>query len=101
MARTTLPLLKASFVIFIDAILIAALILLSVLDMLVHGMLYDYGLVYSDAWAQPYWLLMRTTIVLIVIAVVILSVLEFVYPLLLKKSEKDETKKTRTNKKTA
>jgi hypothetical protein len=84
--------IRASIVIAIDAMLIVALILLFALDTAVHGMLYDYGLVFSHAWAEPYWLIMRTSMTLIVLAIVILSVLEFVYPLLGKNPSQSKRK---------
>jgi hypothetical protein len=99
MEKNTLPLIRASIVIVLDAMLIVALILLSVLDTMVHGMLYDYGLVFSRAWAEPYWLIMRTSMTLIAIPIVILSILEFVYPLLRKKPKPVETKTTSRQKK--
>jgi hypothetical protein len=99
MEKTTFPLIRALTVIVIDAILIVALILLFALDTMVHGMLYDYGLVFSHAWAEPYWLMMKTSMTLIAIAIVILSILEFVYPLLGKKPQPVETKITCRQKK--
>ena len=63
--------------------LIVALILFFALDTMVHNMLYDYVLVFSHTWAEPYWLMMRTSMTLI--AIVTLSILKFVYPLLGKK----------------
>lgn len=87
MDRITFRLIRASVVIVVDAMLIEALILLLDLDTMVHNMLYDYGLVFSRAWAEPYWLIMRTSMALIVVAIVVLSILEFVYPLFVKKPQ--------------
>jgi len=43
---------------------------LSQLDQIVHGQLYKYGLKFSLEWANPYWNLLRVTLILIdVIAV--------------------------------
>jgi hypothetical protein len=92
MEKTTFPLIRELIVIVIDAMLVVALILLFALDTMVHGMLYDYGLVFSHAWAEPYWLMMKTSMTLIAVAIVILSILEFVYPLLRKKPQPVETK---------
>lgn len=37
----------------------AALYTLNMLDMIVHGTLYQYGLQFSNEWANPYWTLLR------------------------------------------
>ena len=37
----------------------AAAYTLSMLDMIVHGTLYQYGLQFSYDWANPYWMLLR------------------------------------------
>jgi len=73
---------RAAIVMFLDTLLIIVLICLFFLDELVHGILYNYGLVFSDGWAQPYWLWMRTSMTLTGIVVFTLSALEFLYPLL-------------------
>jgi hypothetical protein len=79
-------LIKASIVIILDTMLISALILLFLLDKLVNEILYNYGLVFSLEWAEPYWNMMRASIALIVIVVLVLSILEVRYPLLREKS---------------
>lgn len=73
---------RAAIVMFLDTLLVIALICLFFLDKLVNGILYDYGLVFSYGWAEPYWLWMRTSMTLIGIVVFTLSALEFLYPLL-------------------
>jgi hypothetical protein len=60
--------------------LVAAVVLLLEIDKLVNGTLYGYGLVFSDNWAQPYWLMFRLTLALIVAAVILISVVELPYP---------------------
>lgn len=43
---------------------------ISQLDQIVHGQLYNYGLIFSVEWADPYWNLLRVTLILLdVIAV--------------------------------
>lgn len=69
-----------------DAMLIVVLVLLSYIDKLVHGTLYNYRLVFSVEWADPYWMMMRTSMILIVIVILILSILDLPYPSLKKKS---------------
>jgi hypothetical protein len=43
---------------------------LYLLDQIVHGTLYDYGLQFSYNWANPYWFLLRIIQVLLVIGIV-------------------------------
>jgi hypothetical protein len=50
------------------------------IDKLVNSTLYNYGLVFSDAWAQPYWLMLRVCMVVIVAAIFLISVVELPYP---------------------
>lgn len=73
---------RAAIVMFLDTLLVIALICLFFLDKLVNEILYDYGLVFSYGWAEPYWLWMRTSMALIGIVIFALSALEFLYPLL-------------------
>jgi len=79
-------LVRASIVIILDAILISALITLFFLDKLVNELLYNYGLVFSLDWAGPYWVMMWTSMAIIVIVIVIFTILEILYPLLRKES---------------
>ncbi len=58
---------------------ISAVLLLQ-LDNLINGTLYNYGLEFSVEWAQPYWLLLRVSLVLIIVGFLIfllLSAVEF------------------------
>ena len=72
--------LRVALVILGDAILFIAVLLLLQIDQLVNGTLYSYGLVFSSDWAQPYWLLMRVSLALIVVAVFLISVVELPRP---------------------
>jgi len=72
--------LRVALVILGDAILLVAVILLLQIDQLVNGTLYSYGLVFSNDWAQPYWLLMRVSLILIVVAVLLISMVELPHP---------------------
>jgi hypothetical protein len=56
-----------------DALLLVVIILLFQIDQLVNGTLYGYGLVFSNDWAQPYWLLMRVSLALIIVAVILIT----------------------------
>jgi hypothetical protein len=59
------------------------------IDKLVNGTLYWNGLVFSYDWAQPYWLFFRVTIVLIVVAVVLISIVELPHPALEDRTEEE------------
>jgi hypothetical protein len=78
---------RAALVVLGDAMLIVAIALLLEIDKLVNGTLYSYGLIFSDDWAQPYWLMFRAALVLIVIAIVLISVIELPYPAFEEKTE--------------
>jgi hypothetical protein len=80
---------RVALVILGDAMLVVAIILLLEIDKLVNGSLYDYGLVFNDNWAQPYWLMFRVTLALIVVAVILISVVELPYPAFEEKTVND------------
>jgi len=63
-----------------DVMLIGAVALLLEIDKLINGTLYGFGLVFSYDWAQPYWLMFRVTLVLIVVAVILISLVELPHP---------------------
>jgi hypothetical protein len=79
--------LRAALVVLGDVMLIAAVALLLEIDKLVNSTLYNYGLVFSYDWAQPYWLMFRVSLVLIVVAIVLISVVELPYPAFEKRTE--------------
>jgi hypothetical protein len=71
---------KVAIVVLSDVLLVGAIALLLEIDKLVNGTLYYYGLVFSDDWAQPFWLMFRVTLALIAAAIIIISVVELPYP---------------------
>ena len=71
---------RAALVVLGDVMLIAVVVLLLEIDKLVNGTLYGYGLVFSYDWAQTYWLLFRVSLVLIVVAVILISLVELPHP---------------------
>ena len=79
--------LRVTIVILGDTFLLAALVLLIQIDQLVNGSLYYYGLVFSNEWAQPYLLLFRITVILIISAIIMMSVVELPYPAFQEKPE--------------
>jgi integrase len=72
--------LRVALVILCDAMLLITVILLLQIDQIVNGTLYNYGLDFSSDWAQPYWLLFRVSLVLIVAAVFLISIVELPHP---------------------
>lgn len=79
--------IRALIILFVDIMLVVALILLIQIDKLVNNTLYDYGLTFSTRWAEPYWTMLRSSLALIVIAIIILSVVELPYPSFEKKKD--------------
>ena len=73
-----------------DAMLCVALVLIVQIDNLVNGTLYNYGLSFSDSWAQPYWLMLRVSMVLIVAAIFVISAVELPYPLFEENKESEK-----------
>ena len=71
---------RVALVVLGDVMLIAALVLVLEIDQMIHGTLYNYGLFFSYEWAQKYWLFFRITVLLIVIAIVIISLVELPHP---------------------
>jgi len=68
--------LRAGFVILTDGLLFTALITIYYLDQMVNGTLYNFGLIYDAGWAQPYYLLSRLSVVLIIAAIFMISLVE-------------------------
>ena len=71
---------RVALVVSGDVMLIGAVVLLLEIDKLVNGALYDYGLNFSYDWAQSYWLMFRVTLVLIVAAIILISIVELPHP---------------------
>jgi hypothetical protein len=71
---------RALFVLLADILLVIVLVLLLQIDKLVNGTLYYYGLTFSIDWAQPYWWMFRISLVLIIIAIFLISVVELPSP---------------------
>lgn len=72
--------LRVALVILGDILLFIVVVLLLQIDQLVNGTLYGYGLVFSLEWAQPYWQLIRASLILIVVAILLISVVELPTP---------------------
>lgn len=64
MAKPVRPLIFAIIVIAATA---SAAYILNLLDRIVHGQLYNYGLQFSLEWANPYWNLLRILQALLVV----------------------------------
>ena len=78
---------RALIIILVDVMLAVALILLLQVDRLINSTLYDYGLTFDIAWAQPYWTMLRTSLVLIYSALITMSLVELLYPYFRKKRQ--------------
>jgi len=68
--------LRIGFVILTDALLIIALFMIYYLDQMVNGTLYYFGLIFDSGWAQPYYLLSRLSVILIIAAILVISSVE-------------------------
>jgi heme/copper-type cytochrome/quinol oxidase subunit 3 len=65
--------LRIGFVILTDVLLIIALIMIYYVDQMVNGTLYYFGLIFDNGWAQPYYLLSRLSVILIIAAILMIS----------------------------
>jgi hypothetical protein len=81
---------RVALVLLGDAMLLVALVMITQIDKLVNSTLYGYGLAFDDAWAQPYWLMLRVCMVSIVAAIVLISVVELPVPAFQEKTETGE-----------
>jgi len=71
---------RVVLIVLADAMLIIVLVLLFQIDKIVNKTLYNYGLVFSLDWAQPYWLLLRVSLILIVVAIFLITIVELPTP---------------------
>jgi len=65
--------LRIGFVILTNALLFTALIMIYHVDQMVNGTLYYFGLIFDNGWAQPYYLLSRLSVILIIAAIIMIS----------------------------
>ena len=79
--------IRALIILSVDVMLVVALVLLFQIDKLVNSTLYGYGLTFSPEWAGPYWMMLRPSLVIIVIAIIVISVVELPYPSFEKKKD--------------
>jgi heme/copper-type cytochrome/quinol oxidase subunit 3 len=68
--------LRISFVILTDILLFVALIMIYYVDQMVNGTLYYFGLISDSGWLQPYFLLSRICVILIIAAIIVISSVE-------------------------
>ena len=81
--------IRAAIVVIGDAMLVSAVVLLLEIDKIVNGNLYGYGLSFSNEWAQPYWLILRVSLALIVAAVILISIVELPHPAFEERTEEE------------
>jgi len=65
--------LRIGFVILVDVLLFIALILIYYVDQMVNGTLYYFGLISDKGWLQPYFILSRISVILIIAAIIMIS----------------------------
>ena len=68
--------IRVALVIFVDALLFVALILMYYIDQMVNGTLYYFGLISDVGWQQPYYLLFRLSVILVIGAIFLFSSVE-------------------------
>ena len=68
--------LRIGFIIFADLLLVTALVTIYYLDQMVNGTLYNFGLIFDAGWSQPYYMLSRLSVVLIIAAIFTISSVE-------------------------
>jgi hypothetical protein len=61
----------------IDGVLVFALVMLLQLDWIVNNTLYRYDLRFSLDWAMPYWTALRTSLILLVLAIVAVNAIGY------------------------
>jgi len=66
------------FTVVVLAATVSAVYCITLLDKIVHGTLYNYGLQFDYAWANPYWTLMRIVQAMLVLTAVF-TVVNFFY----------------------
>jgi len=71
MEKPIRPILFSSIIL---AAVATAIYVLNLLDQIVHGQLYDYGLLFDLAWANPYWNLLRIIQMLLSVIAALTSV---------------------------
>jgi hypothetical protein len=72
--------IRVALVILCDIVLFIALVLLLEINLIVNGTLYSYGLIFSIDWNEPYNLMFGLSLVLIVVAIFLISLVELPYP---------------------
>jgi heme/copper-type cytochrome/quinol oxidase subunit 3 len=82
--------LRIGFVIFVDILLFTALIMIYYVDQMINGTLYYFGLIFDAGWAQPYFLLSRLTVILIIAAILVISSVELPISALKERTSKEQ-----------
>ena len=67
---------RIGFVMLVDILLFIALILIYYIDRIVNGTLYYFGLISDKGWLQPYFLLSRISVILIIAAIIVIASVE-------------------------
>lgn len=64
---------RIGFVILVDILLFIALVLIYYIDQMINGTLCHFGLISDKGWLQPYFLLSKITVILIIAAIIMIS----------------------------
>ncbi len=67
---------RIGFVILADILLFIALVSIYYIDQMVNSTLYHFGLISDQGWLQPYFLLSRISVILIIAAIIVISSVE-------------------------
>jgi hypothetical protein len=67
---------RSALVILVEVLLSIALLLIYYIDQMINGTLYYFGLILDNGWAQPYFLLSRISVILIIAAIFMISSVE-------------------------
>jgi hypothetical protein len=78
--------IRLALILMADGMLIAVLVLLLQIDRIVNGTLYSYGLVFSNDWAQPYWLAFRVSLGLLIVVLLLVTIVELPGPIFQKEA---------------
>ena len=61
--------IRIGVIILVDALLFIVLILMYYIDQIINGTLYYYGLIADIGWQQPFYVLFRLSVILIIAAI--------------------------------
>jgi hypothetical protein len=84
--------LRSGLVILVDILLSIALLLIYYIDQMINGTMYYFGLIFDNGWAQPYLLLSRISVILIIAAIFMISSVELPISAFKEKNQQESSK---------